>query len=125
MLASAAPLLRQATVTCSYADQVTIYNCRNFPGPDRTAGTSWRHRAWSSPAAPSPDTARGRSRRRKLRLRDIATEPGPGTAERPPGNAGSHTLALRCGQPRKRLSLSESPHTRLEVLAPAPRPARH
>jgi hypothetical protein len=28
MLASVAPRLRQATVTCSYADQVTIYNCR-------------------------------------------------------------------------------------------------
>ncbi|MGH3257475.1 MAG: hypothetical protein ACRDOU_19135, partial [Streptosporangiaceae bacterium] len=28
MLASVAPRLRQATVTCSYPDQVTIYNCR-------------------------------------------------------------------------------------------------
>jgi hypothetical protein len=29
MLASVAPRLRQATVTCSYPNQVTIYNCRN------------------------------------------------------------------------------------------------
>jgi hypothetical protein len=30
--ASAAFRLRQATLTCSYADKVTIYNCRNLPG---------------------------------------------------------------------------------------------
>ncbi|MGH3223046.1 MAG: hypothetical protein ACRDPY_30885, partial [Streptosporangiaceae bacterium] len=32
MLASVAPRLRQATVTCSYPDQVTIYNCRISKG---------------------------------------------------------------------------------------------
>jgi hypothetical protein len=38
ILASVALRLRQATVTCSYADQVTIYNCRIFTSLDAIRG---------------------------------------------------------------------------------------